>query len=107
MELDPLNDVVCASYPKINPELEFMNNMWQAAAMGLSLEKTLNKAGIIETYDAEFQDLIDRDCIKAVSPEEIEEWEANGGKVSYIYHHPVLTPDKVTTRCRLMINLSL
>ena len=39
--------------------------------MGLSLEKTLNKAGIMETYNAEFKDLIDRDCIKAVSPEEI------------------------------------
>ena len=75
--------------------------------MGLSLEKTLNKAGIMETYNAEFKDLIDRDCIKAVSPEEIAEWEANGGKVSYISHHPVLTPDKVTTCCRLVINSSL
>ena len=107
VELDLLNDMVRASYPEINPELEFKNNKWQAAAMGLSLEKTLNKAGIMETYNAEFQDLIDRDCIEPVSPQEIEEWEAIGGKVSYISHHPVFIPDKATTPCCLVINSSL
>ena len=107
VSLDPQNNVVHASYPEINPELGFRNNKWQAAAMGLSLKKTLNKAGIMETYNVEFKDLINRDCIKAVSPEEIVEWEANGGKVNYISHHPVLTPDKVTTHCRLVINSSL
>ena len=74
--MDLLNVVIHASYPEINPELEFKNNKWQATAMGLSLEKTLNKAGIMETYNAEFKDLIDRDCIEAVSPHEIAEWEA-------------------------------
>ena len=54
VNLDPLNDVIHASYPEINPELEFKNNKWQATAMGLSLEKTLNKACIIETYNAEY-----------------------------------------------------
>ena len=52
VDLDPLNDVIHASYPEINPELEFKNNKWQVTAMGLSLEKTLNKAGIMETYNA-------------------------------------------------------
>ena len=75
--------------------------------MGVSLEKALKKAGIMETYNAQFQDLIDRDCIKLVSPQEIEEWESTGGKVSYISHHPVLIPDKPTTPCHLVINLSL
>ena len=107
VQRDPLNDVVYASYPEINPELEYKNNKWQAAAMGVSLEKTLNKAGIMETYNAQFQDLINRDCIEPVSPQEIEEWEAIGGKVSYISHHPVLVPDKATTPCHLVINLSL
>ena len=27
--------------------------------------------------------------------------------MSYISHHPVITPDKVTTRCRIVINSSL
>ena len=54
--------------------------------MGISLEKTLIKAGIMETYNAQFQDLIDQDCIEPVSPQEIEEWEATRGKVSYISH---------------------
>ena len=42
-----------------------------------------------------------------MSPQEIEEWEAIGGKVSYISHHPVLVPDKASTPCCLVINLSL
>ena len=63
---------------KKNPELEYENNKWQAAAMGLSLEKTLNKSGIMETYNAQFQDLINRDCIELVSPQEIKEWESIG-----------------------------
>ena len=75
--------------------------------MGISLKKTLNMTGMTETYNSEFKDLIVRDCIKAVFTEEIAEWEANGGKVSYISHHPLLTPDKVTTRGCLVINLSL
>ena len=75
--------------------------------MGVSLEKTLNEAGIMETYNAQFQDLIDRDCIKPVSPQEIKEWEAIRGKGRYISHHPVLVPDKATTPCHLVINLSI
>ena len=75
--------------------------------MGVSLEKTLNKAGIMDTYNAQFQDLIDRDCIELVSPQEIEEWESTRGKVSYISHHPVLVPDKATTHCCLVVNSSL
>ena len=96
VQLDPLNNVVHASYLEINPELEYKKNKWQAAVMGIK-----------ETYNAQFQNLIDRDCIEPVSPQEIEEWEAIGGKVSYISHHPVLVPDKATTPCHLVINLSL
>ena len=69
--------------------------------------KGLNKAGIIENYNTQFKDLINRDCIELVSPQEIEEWESIGGKLSYISHHPVLVPDKATTPCRLVINSSL
>ena len=49
VQCDPLNKVVHASYTEINPDLEYENNKWQAAAMGISLEKTFNKAGIMES----------------------------------------------------------
>ena len=52
VQRNPYNDMVYASYPEINPELEYKNNKWQAVAMGVSLEKTLKKAGIMETYNA-------------------------------------------------------
>ena len=105
--LDVQNNLCQASYPEINLELGFKNKKWQAVAMGTSMEKNLNKAGMMEVYNAKFKDLLDRDCIKPVSSQEIAEWEGKGGNVSYISHHPVITPDKVTTNCRIVINSSL
>merc|ERR1711867_338914 len=75
--------------------------------MSTLMEKHLKKAGMMEVYNGEFKDLLDRGCIEPVSTEEIEEWKGRGGTISYISHHPVITPDKVTTRCRIVINSSL
>ena len=75
--------------------------------MSKSMEKHLNKTGMMEVYNKQFKDLLNRGCIEPVSSEEIEEWKNKGGKFSYISHHPVITPDKVTTCCRIVINSSL
>ena len=75
--------------------------------MGKSMEKHLNKTGMMEVYNEQFRDLLNRGCIEPVSTEEIEEWKGKGGKFSYISRHLVIMPDKVTTRCRIVINLSL
>ena len=91
--LDVNNNLCRASYPEIDPDLEFKDNKWQAVAMSMSMEKHLKKAGMMEVYNGEFKDLLDRGCIEPVSTEEIEEWKGKGGKISYISHHPVITPD--------------
>ena len=41
----------------------------------------------MEMYNAEFQNLIDRDCIEAVALQEIKEWEANGGLKTFGHRH--------------------
>ena len=102
-----VHNVCRASYPEINPDLGFKDNKWQVVAMSTSMEKHLKKAGMMEVYNGEFKDLLDRDCIEPVSTQEIAKWKGRGGKVSYISHHPVIMPDKVTTRCRIVINSSL
>ena len=60
---------------------------------GNFLRESSQQSRYYETYNAQFQDLVDRNCIELVSPQEIEEWESTGGKVSYISHLPVLVPD--------------
>ena len=85
--LDVHNNVCRASYPEIDPDLEFKDNKWQAVAMSKSMEKHLNKTGMMEVYNEQFKDLLNRGCIEPVSNEEIEEWKGKGGKFSYISHH--------------------
>ena len=75
--------------------------------MSKSMEKQLNKTGMMEVYNEHIKDLLNRGCIEPVSSKEIKEWNNKGGKFSYISHHPVITANKVTTRCRIVINSSL
>ena len=105
--LDPVNKVCRASYPEIDPELPYKDNQWQAIAMSNSMERQLKKSGLLTPYNREFQDLLDRKAVRVVKAHEISEWKERGGKISYISHHPVLTPDKATTKCRIVVNSSL
>ena len=47
--LDITNNVYRASYPEIDPDLEFKDNKWQAVAMSKSMEKHLKKTGMMES----------------------------------------------------------
>ena len=40
VELDPLNDVVRASYLEINPKLEFKNNKWRLTMQSFKISLT-------------------------------------------------------------------
>ena len=107
VRLDTEAKVCVASYPKLDPSLPFSDNKWQAVAMASSLEKQLQKSGLTERYNQEWQGLLDRDTIRKVSKEEIEAWKRKGNSISYISHHPVLAPEKATTKVRLVANSSL
>ena len=105
--LDNENSVCRATYPELDPSLVYKDNKWQAVAMSTSLERQLRKSGMLQVYNKEFQDLLDRGVVKTVTAEQIAAWKERGGQVSYISHHPVLSPDKATTKCRLVANSSL
>ena len=107
VSLDPINNVCIASCPEIDSNLLFSDNRWQAIAMSNSMERQLKKTARMDAYNREFQDLLQRKCIEPVLTQEISDWIQAGGKVSYISHHPVLTPEKATTKCRIVVNSSL
>ena len=71
------------------------------------MEKQLCRTKMLPVYNQEFQDLLNRKCMEPVSTNQISKWKDKGRKVSYISHHPVITPDKATTKCRIVINSSL
>ena len=105
--LDSENKVCRATYPELDPDLAYKDNQWQAIAMATSLERQLRKSGLLTVYNKEFQDLLNRIVVNEVTAEEIAAWKEKGGKVCWISHHPVLSPDKATTQCRLVANSSL
>ena len=107
VKLNPDEQICEASYPDLDPNLPYKDNRWQAVAMASSLEKQLLKNDMVEKYNGEWQGLVDRGTIKKVSQEEIASWKAKGGNISYISHHPVISPDKATSKCRLVANSSL
>ena len=107
VRLDPEAQVCVASYPELDPGLPYSDNRWQAVAMASSLEKQLQKSSLVDKYNLEWEGLIDRDTIRKVTKEEIEAWKREGKKVNYISHHAVLTPEKATTKVRLVANSSL
>ena len=107
VRLDTEKGHCVASYPALNPDLSFTDNQWQAIAMARSLEKQLSKHQIMDQYNGEFDGLLQRGTIRRVTPQEIASWKEKGGEVSYISHHPVLTPGKATTKCRIVSNSSL
>ena len=105
--LDSESNICRATYPELDPTLVYKDNQWQAIAMSTSLEKQLRKSGLLEVYNTEFKGLLDRRAIGIVTAEEISAWKEKGGQVCYISHHPVITPEKATTKCRIVANSSL
>ena len=95
------------TYPMLEDPAVLRNNEWQARAMSLSLEKQLRRKASLETYNVEFQDYIDRGVLVEVTEAEIGNWEKVGGSVNFIAHHGVETPDKATTKTRLVSNPSI
>ena len=72
--------------------------------MSKSLEKQLNKLGILEQYNNKYNVMLKRKVIRKVTPQELSAWKEEGNDICFISHHPVLTPDKVTTKCRIVTN---
>ena len=80
--LDVNKNVCRATYPEIDPELSYKDNKWQAVTMSTSMEKQLQKSGMLSVYNREFQDLLNRKCIEPVTVKQISDWKEKGGKIS-------------------------
>ena len=104
MKLDPIAQEWTVSYGFREDPAVLSNNKSQALALAAKKEKRLQKSGLREKYDKQFQSLIDEGIYVEITEEEENSYE---GPVFYADHQPVLKPSSVSTPLRIVINPSL
>ena len=104
MTLDPIAQEWTVSYGFREDPSCLSNNKSQALALAVKKEKRLEKAGLREQYDQQFQSLVDDGIYVEITDAEEKSYE---GPVFYADHQPVLKPTSVSTPLRIVINPSL
>ena len=64
----------------------------------------LEKRGMLETYNAQIQDYLDRGVWKPVSMDQIRDWKADGNPLHYVSHHGVENSHSKSTPLRVVVN---
>ena len=107
MSIDEEKKLVRASYP-VNDNIQLLqNNKEQAIKRAESVERSLKRHGLLEAYNEQLKDSLDRGAQRKVSEEEIQEWQKKGGKVHFIGHHAVLNPGSKSTPLRKVSDSSM
>ena len=107
MRVDPVTKKIHTSYPLNDNYDDLVNNFSQAVQLEKSVEKTLKKLGLEDTYNIAFQEIVDRGAIVKVSWKEIEDWLAAGGRIHFIGHHGVFKEASLSTPLRIVNNAAL
>ena len=93
-----------AEYPFIKDPNVLQDNFEQVKKRALSVEKRLEKAGEMESYNKQLEDFIARGAISVITEDEMKAYK---GPVNYVDHHPVHNPGSLTTPYRVVVNSSL
>ena len=81
------------------------DNIGQAISFKSSIEKRLLKdKTMVEAYNAELQEFINRGAITRLDQIEIDSY---AGPISYVSHFAVMKPDSTTTPLHIVTNTSL
>ena len=97
-----VNGEVWCDYPFIRDPACLPNNRSSAVKVAEKVWASLKKDNMIQVYNEQVQQILDRKAAIKLSKEEIEEYQ---GPTQYITHHPVLK-DSVTTPVRMVTNSS-
>ena len=108
VRLDSTNKKLIVEYPfSTDPAIlgnSLTNNRRQAIAVQRSVENGLQRRGQQKGYNAQFEKMIERGTLSAVSQQEIENWP---GAVNYVMHHGVENPASNSTPLRIVSNSAL
>ena len=90
-------------YPFVKDPNHLLDNRVSMLKRAQSLEKSLTRRKLRESYDEEFKKFIERGVISEVSKDELDSYS---GPRNFISHHGVEQPWKITTPLRIVSNSS-
>ena len=103
--LDPVNDIITATYPFEEQPSVLEDNRGQAYAL---LKKTENRLKANpahgELYCEQWRDFIDRGVVSEITDAEMREYQ---GPTFYVSHHEIFKPGSTSTPIRIVVNSSL
>ena len=102
--LDTERKQIVIKYPVCGDITKFRDNRYQAIKRAEALERSLEKKGMRDAYDNEFQDYEDRRVLGKTTEQEIQKWKDDGGFVHYVCHHPIEKPDSLSTKIRIVVD---
>ena len=92
------------SYPFLeDPKEALTDNRKQAIAYSISLEKTLSKKQLTDTFNEEFQKFVDNGSLSELSEDEMRNWT---GPIHYLPMQMVHNEESATTPFRIVTNSS-
>ena len=93
---------IWCEYPFIKDHACLPNNRGAAVSVAEKVRRSLKKDGLLEAYDKQVQEILDRGAAVKLSEQELLEYE---GPTQYITHHAVLK-DSISTPVRMVTNSS-
>ena len=93
---------VWCKYPFVKDPSFLPNNRGSAIKVAEKVRKDLKRDSMLEAYDVQIKQILDRNAAVKLTKQEKAEWD---GPFQYITHHPVLK-DSVTTPVRMVTNSS-
>ena len=97
-----VNGQIWCDYPFIKDPACLPNNRGAAVAVAEKVRRGLIKDGLLDAYNAQVQQILDRKAAVKLSKQEMEEYQ---GPTQYISHHAVLK-DSISTPVRMVTNSS-
>ena len=95
---------VVTNYPFRRDPSVLTDNYAQAVQLARGLEKRLIKSGMLEAYNAQLREMLERECLRLLTEEELKNWD---GLINYVSHHGVEKPQSGSTPLRIVANSSL
>ena len=107
MEINEDGHYVTAKYPVNDNVYQLQDNMSQAIKRAESVEKSLRRMKLLDQYNEQLTDSINRGAQGKVTREEIDDRVKKGLPVHFIGHHGVLNPGSKSTPLRKVSDSSM
>ena len=107
MTHDPVHNRMRVSYPMVGDPSGYTVNYTQALSRARSLWASLKKRGLLDLYQENIKDYINRGVWKPTTWEDINTWRSQGGLVHFCAHNAVLNEASLSTKVRIVVDSAI